>query len=207
MHLDPNGVSFSYQFEYTKYFKTKHVSDFELFLNLSTFVYKIKNKDMTNETFAKNPFDITGVKRVFRSERSGRQLVVEQNTGEMYEMRKVKTDQVLIDSSPYKKVFNKSLDSVKELSTGALKVWCYVLMNLRQEENYIIIPVKECLIFCGYGAQSRSSYYKSIDELVQKDLIAYSTDTFKFWINTDFFYNGNRLKDYKEDINFENDPK
>lgn len=162
---------------------------------------------MKIETFSQTPFVITGIKRVHRSTKSGVSLVTENYTGDMYEMRKIKTLTTLVDSRPYKKVYNEVLEKARNLNTPATKVWYYILRNLEQDQNIIKVPIKDCLLFCGYKATSRSTYYNAINELVENDFIAYSTDTFKYWINTDFFYNGNRMKGYKEDINFENEEK
>jgi hypothetical protein len=157
------------------------------------------------EVFKNNPFKITGIKRVSRNTKNNIQVVADKKTGELYEMYKVQDMTTLVDSRKFVKVYADSGTTIKDFSVPTLRVWCYILQHLQPNKDYIEINPKVCMEFCGYKGKSNASFYNGISELIEKNILALSTINEKYWVNSDFIYNGNRLKNYVEDIDFENE--
>lgn len=156
------------------------------------------------EVFKENPFKITGINRVSRNLKKNTEIVANKETGEMYELVKVASQTTLADSRTFIKVYSESADTIKDFGIPALKLYCYILKNLKPNRDYVNIPSTDALNYCGYDSTSRASYYKGIIELCEKQIIAPSTkSSSEYWINCDLIFNGSRLKYYDEDINFE----
>lgn len=152
-----------------------------------------------------NPFKEKDIKRVARNLKNNTQVVADKESGELYELVKVNSLTVLTDNRKFTKVYSDSGSTIKDFSVPALRVWCYILQYIKPNKNYIEIDTTECIEFCGYQKSSKASFYSGINELIEKEIIALSTTKSKYWINSNFIFNGNRLKNFVEDINFENE--
>lgn len=156
------------------------------------------------ESYKENPFEVKGVVRVNRNVKNNTELVVNKETGEMYELTKVKSQTTLVDEKPFRKVYEECLEPLKSFTIPALRLYCYILQNLPINNNYVRISVKYALEYCGYNESSKSSLYKGLTELLDKKIIAVSAKgDSHYWINTNLIFNGNRLTKYKENKNFE----
>ena len=65
------------------------------------------------------------------------------NTGEHFAFRPLKTATTTVDTKTYTKVFKDALPSIKELNVPGLKVWCYILANLKTNKDYVVIKEKD----------------------------------------------------------------
>jgi hypothetical protein len=152
-----------------------------------------------NEVFKKNPFVAEGFKRVQRNLKNNTEIVANKETGELYELIKVKSLTTVVDTKSYTKVYHQHVNKIKQLSTAGLKLFCYILLHTGIKKDYIHLNINDCLEFAGYNLKSKKSFYLAVVELIDLFIIAESTENNKYWINTNVLYNGNRINEFKED--------
>jgi len=115
------------------------------------------------------------------------------STGEellIQEMGKDKTSK--IDTREYRKVYVESLNSIANLSSSGLKVWCYVLSRLIASKDEIGINMEDILQYTGY--KTRANIYNGIINLLENGLLFRKTGSGSYYININIFFNGNRIK-------------
>jgi len=97
------------------------------------------------------------------------------------------------DTLQFKKVFNESLDTIKDFSTSAIKVWCYILNELPIRRDVVTVVIEDCKKFTGYA--SDVPIYRGIVELLEKEFIYRKVgSTTEYFINVNKYYNGDRTK-------------
>lgn len=148
--------------------------------------------------FETNPSveNIEGIKEVTRSIKNKSELVVNAKTGELFEQFPVKSLTVLVDSLQYTKVYSNSIDSISDLTVPALKLLCYIMKYLKPNKDMIKLKADNCNKYCGY--KTKVSFYKGLEELLDKKFIYRTEDEHEFWINVNYFFNGDRLNSVDE---------
>lgn len=140
------------------------------------------------ESFSETPFKVRGLKIV--STRNKTEDYVVPDTGEEVKILKPSEEKVS-DTKEYRKVFTEALDIIRDLSSPAVKLLCYILLNCKPKKDYVILEQSKVLLYCGYS--SRNSFYTPICELLEKGVIAKSTGgDAMFFINVNFIFNGDR---------------
>jgi hypothetical protein len=80
---------------------------------------------------------------------------------------------------------------MRHLSIPALKVFCFILLNLERNQEEISIDTKENMEEIGYT--TRTPIYTGIIELLEKEFIFRKTGSYPvYFINRNKFYNGDR---------------
>jgi hypothetical protein len=64
-------------------------------------------------------------------------------------------------------------------------------------EDYLWINRERCLT---ENDISLNTYKKAIDELIKNGLITYTTVKDIYWINPNFFFHGDRVRKYKDNV-------
>ena len=104
----------------------------------------------------------------------------------------------VVDNRKYIKLFIEDIDLVKDLSTSGLKVFCYIMKNIGIKKDNLVIVLEDCMEYTGYT--SRVNVYNGIANLLEKGIIYRKEGSSSYFINVNVFYNGNRRKATKEDI-------
>lgn len=103
--------------------------------------------------------------------------------------------------------YDMDFESIHLYSKAALQVLGYILTHLRWNQDYLEIRLKSNLSddTSAKLAMNKTSFYKGVQELVAKGVIAYRTGrTSTYWINPALFFHGNRLKAFPSHISAPN---
>jgi hypothetical protein len=143
------------------------------------------------ETYKENPFEITGITTVPIITK-GAVVQMVNTDGELELMQRLSIEGTRQkDVLGYKKVFNSSISDIKNFSTPALKVWCYIMEELPIRQDEVYVSLSECMSYTEYD--SKTAIYKGICELISKGFIARKVgEPHIYFINTGKFFNGKR---------------
>jgi hypothetical protein len=97
-----------------------------------------------------------------------------------------------VDNREYRKVYVNGLNSISELSSSGLRVWCYILARLSPKKNEITINMSDALDYTGY--KGKMNIYNGIINLLENGLLFRKTGSGSYYININIFFNGNRIK-------------
>ena len=102
-----------------------------------------------------------------------------------------------VDESEFMKIYTKNIKSIFDLKPSTQRVLQYLLTELQKTPNADAIYLA-WLDADRYFSEldvniSRSSFQRSLKELLLKGFIAESTRTSMFWFNPNLFFNGNRM--------------
>ena len=102
-----------------------------------------------------------------------------------------------VDESEFIKLYTGNIKTIFDLKPSTLKVLSYLMVELQQ------VPNADAIYLAWIGADeyfsennisvSRTSFQRSLKELLLKGFIAESTRPNMFWFNPDLFFNGNRM--------------
>lgn len=154
-----------------------------------------EKKGLTNfPSYTDNPFNIEGLVTRRVTDKHDKQVMYNEESGEYMEVTRLGSSQeFLYDPISYNKVYRESLPTIKDFSSPALKVWCYVLTILKPNKDIVLLNMEECKKYTGYSAAV--NVYKGIVELLEKNFLARSTGgSGTYFINSNLFFNGDRRK-------------
>ena len=102
-----------------------------------------------------------------------------------------------VDESEFMKLYTKNIKSIFDLKPSTQRVLQYLLVELQKTPNADAIYLA-WLDADRYFSEldvniSRSSFQRSLKELLLKGFIAESTRPSMFWFNPNLFFNGNRM--------------
>ncbi len=124
---------------------------------------------------------------------------IEKQTGEVKKGRWLfSAEEELVDSTTFMKLYVKNLDAFFEFSKTAQKVLKYFFVSIKRGRDYVDFNMKQCMEVSGYD--SRTTIYKGITELLNKDIIAKGSNDTKFYINPAVIFNGSRMTIIKQYI-------
>lgn len=153
---------------------------------------KIIKKLSDYETHKVTPYTLEGIEEKSVYTKTDVDVVISTTTGEFMELKKASEKKTYMnDTLPYAKVYQNSLVTVKDFTIPALKVWCYILKNLKPCSHIIELDMEEVKVFTGYDGVS--NIYSGLAYLLDKDFIARSTNSGKYWINPNKMFNGKRV--------------
>lgn len=102
-----------------------------------------------------------------------------------------------VDENEFMKVYTKNIKSIFDLKPSTQRVLQYLLTELQKTPN------ADAVYLAWIGAEeyfseqdlnvSRSSFQRSMKELLNKGFLAESTKPSMFWFNPNLFFNGNRM--------------
>lgn len=84
----------------------------------------------------------------------------------------------------------------ESLSTGALKIFMYVMVHIRNNQDYIQLPYNKLVTIC---KMSRATVTRCLKELRDLSILAVKGQSV-YWVNPTYIFGGNRIK-YFSDIN------
>lgn len=148
-----------------------------------------------NAAFLENPFRIEGITEISYVAKANEDLVVDQNTGEMYTMKKVPKSYPNQKHDPlsYAKYFQGNCARIMDLPTPSIKMFIYAMDRIRPIQDAVYLNVDDCMNVCKF--KSATSYREGIKGLVDAKIIARKVgSSMEFWINPNVFFNGNRLR-------------
>lgn len=105
----------------------------------------------------------------------------------------------VVDVWKYKKIYDTAFKDISDMSSPAIKVLCFILVNLAKNQETIDISADGNKEEIGY--KSKIPVYQGICELLEKEFIFRKLGTTsKYFINRNKFYNGDRREsdEFKE---------
>lgn len=109
-----------------------------------------------------------------------------------------------IEKNKFTKLYEEGLRVIYGLSKTALKVFSYIAQSITPNKDFIFFDSDDCAKSLGF--KQNLSINQGLSELIENKFIARTEKTYKFYINPNMFFNGDRLtiiKTYKktEDTN------
>ena len=104
-----------------------------------------------------------------------------------------------MEASKFTKVFISSEKRilVSKLIPSAKVVLLWIIFEIDAGEDYLWINRERCL---SENDISLNTYKKAIDDLVKNGLITFTTVKEIYWINPNFFFHGDRIRKYKNNV-------
>lgn len=99
--------------------------------------------------------------------------------------------EVEVDEEQFAKVFLSGLLNFWELSSRGIRVFTYVLKQLRPGRDEFYFSAPECMKYTMY--KSRGLVISGLAELIGAGLVARSTDSLIYFVNPLVLFNGNRV--------------
>lgn len=94
------------------------------------------------------------------------------------------------DRTKFIKVYHGDLDFLNDLSKIGIKLFTYIIKNLRWNQDTILFNVK---LFCEEtGYKNTNKVYIGMKELEKAELLAKHSIPNVYWINPSIIYNGER---------------
>lgn len=174
---------------------TNHNLNYTCLLDYDSYICRMKYSQLpSSET---NPFE-DKLLEVFRfgigSQKSTDLKKVVDDDGVLYEMKEIGNFVVKgYDPQKFVKVYQGFGNITKGLSSAAERVLRFIMDNLIQDSDEVIVNITVCMQFCGYKANIL--IYKGLTELCERKIIAKKAFTDNtFFINSTFIFNGSRMK-------------
>jgi len=117
--------------------------------------------------------------------------VIDKATGEVSDVHTTFFNAKPVDESQFIKVFTHELRALWDLSKPAMRVLTYVMSCMKTNQDEIIFEIEECMEYTGY--KSERSIFSGLSELIENGIIARSTKTYRYFINSMIVFNGNRV--------------
>lgn len=106
-----------------------------------------------------------------------------------------------VDSDPFVKLFTSELNRFFDLTPTALRIVTVLIQDIGKirlgEGDQVYLTEKslaETLQSHGLKAPSSATYYRAMEELIEKGFVAPSTNPPLFFINPAIFFNGDRVR-------------
>ena len=110
-------------------------------------------------------------------------------------------ESIEVDQETFIKFYADGLNAIFELSASSLKVFKLVYSQvLNKHNNDTIVLFYEELAEKKLVKFSRASFFRGINELLNKEILYKSFVPNQYFINVQYFYNGNRLVQMKQVI-------
>jgi len=156
---------------------------------------KQKNGIMDFEQYAINPSSVyeEDIKAITYIKKGDVRSLHDMSTGEEVMIQNLdNVSSFSVDNREYRKVYVNGLNSISELSSSGLRVWCYILARLSPKKNEITINMSDALDYTGY--KGKMNIYNGIINLLENGLLFRKNGSGSYYININIFFNGNRIK-------------
>lgn len=145
--------------------------------------------------YESSPFEHLGVHEVEYKKRIKKGQLIYTETGEVTDIMQYKEAGAFTkDSLTYIKMYKSALGVLPSLSKAAVAVLCLCLKRLKPNAGEFVIKQKEAT--AADGTLKYGRYYDGMGELLEYGVIAKGGHD-KYYINTNLFFNGDRLKGRK----------
>lgn len=174
---------------------TNHKLNYACLLDYDLYICRMKYSQLpSSET---NPFEdklLDVFKFGIGSQKSTDLKKVVDDDGVLYEMKEIGNFIIKgYDPQKFVKVYQGFGNITKGLSSAAERVLRFIMDNLIQDSDEVIVNITVCMQFCGYKANIL--IYKGLTELCERKIIAKKAFTDNtFFINSTFIFNGSRMK-------------
>ncbi len=139
-----------------------------------------------------SPFEYSGVHEVEYKKRIRKGQLIYTESGEVTDIMQYRESGVVTkDSLTYVKMYKAAINILPSLSKAAVSVLCQCLKKLKPNVGEFTIKQKEAVGVDGTLKYGR--YYDGMGELLGYGIIAKGGHD-KYYINTNLFFNGDRLK-------------
>lgn len=126
-------------------------------------------------------------------------MIVNNDTGEV-QGHQVFALHEKYDKSEFTKIFRAGLMGMFNLSKAGIKVFAFIADSVKPNQGYVYFEIDDCREFTGY--KSNTPVLSGVSELIEHGFIARSEKYYKYFINPNMFFNGNRftfIKSYQSD--------
>ena len=117
-------------------------------------------------------------------------LLIDGTTSEV-KAHTVMAKRTKIDRAQFVKLYTSTIRGWFDLSKTAMKVFSYVAVTTKPNQDHFVLVLEDCMEFTGY--KTRKSILQGLAELIDNNIIARSKTSFIYYINPSFFFNGDRL--------------
>jgi hypothetical protein len=99
--------------------------------------------------------------------------------------------QIEVDEQQFTKLYLSNFSAFFDLSPASIKVFGYIMHQLKPKNDTFYFLIEECLEHTGYS--SKTPIYKALAELVQAEIIARGSHEIIYFINPMIAFNGDRI--------------
>ena len=99
--------------------------------------------------------------------------------------------QIEVDEAQFAKFYLSNFSAFFDLKPSAVRVFGYVLRELKPNKDHFHIDFDEMLEVTNY--KNKSSLYEGLASLVQNEIIARGKNEYHYFINPMVVFNGNRI--------------
>lgn len=141
------------------------------------------------------PYGIKGGFLFVRNKhRNGRNIITaEVDTGEYYSMQVLSSSDIApLDCHRFVKIYAGFINNMKNLNISAIIILTFIL-NILKAGDIIVDISYSSVVSCGISIDSRK-YYRGISCLLENNYIARTPTKGRYWINVNYFFNGDRAK-------------
>lgn len=145
--------------------------------------------------YSSSPFEHTGIHEVDYKRRIKKGQLIYTDTGEVTDIMQYKESGTFAkDSLTYVKMYKAAINILPGLSKAAVSVLCICLKKLKPNNGEFTIKHKDAVVMD--KALKYGRYYDGMSELLEYGVIA-KGGLDKYYINTNLFFNGDRIKGKK----------
>ena len=99
--------------------------------------------------------------------------------------------QIEVDEQQFAKLYLSNFSSFFDLKPQAIRVFGYILTQLKPNKDEFIFDREECMEYTGY--KSDKSVFIGLASLLNNEIIARGKTDYKYFINPMIAFNGNRV--------------
>lgn len=163
-----------------------------------------KNMSLIKQRYAENPFaseqgfriPLRNKSEVIQTDRPAAVTVGDEKIA-IAQIRRITT----VDSEPFVKIFTAELNRFFDLSPTALRIATVLIQDIGKirlgdgDQVYITEKsISDTLVSHDLKPPSSATYYRAMEELIEKGFIAPSDNPPLFFINPAIFFNGDRVR-------------
>ncbi len=98
---------------------------------------------------------------------------------------------VEVDERQFAKLYLSNLAAFWDLSKPAIRVFTYIMSNIKPNQDTIDFILEDCLEYCQY--KSRKPIFQGLADLLHKEIIARGRTQWQYFINPIITFNGDRV--------------
>jgi len=158
---------------------------------------KISNFKKNEENpFLKEAIEVIGnnvVKRYKTATKTGEKAILkafDEQTGEVLGYTHF-IRQIEVDEEKFTKIYLSNFSSFFDLKQNSMKVFGYILTQLRSNNDIIIFDREDCMKYTGY--KGNATIFRGLAQLLENKIIARGKADNLYYINPMVLFNGNRI--------------
>jgi len=160
------------------------------YLKISTF------KKNDENPFLKEAVEVIGnnvVKKYRASTKTGEKAILkafDEQTGEILGHTQF-IRQIEVDEEKFAKIYLSNFSSFFDLQQSSMKVFGYILTQLKPNNDLIIFDREDCMKYTGYKGDA--TIFRGLAQLLENKIIARGKADNLYYINPMVLFNGNRI--------------